>query len=200
MPCHVPSASAPSMTGTCSETSVSMVFIWAGMSSGPSTSWSQPALVGARRSSAVARSVRTSGSAFSWMKSAAEVWRMKRSSAPVLAPVWSINRRAVSVISMKPCPLVSTDSVAVAINSDPTEVIADNWPRTASSSGSPSGLVENVLLQRHDHLDQAAPDLLHEIHDLVEIGIVGQLQPRLLRLGRRLLRLDHARQRQIARD
>src|SRR5262249_59640490 len=44
-----------------------------------------------------------------------------------------------------------------------------------------------------------APDLLDEIHDLVEISIVGQLQARLLRLGRRRLRLDGARQRQIAR-
>src|SRR5262245_28984643 len=56
-----------------------------------------------------------------------------------------------------------------------------------------------VLLQRRDHLNQAAPDLLDEIHDLVEIGIVGQLQARFLRLGRRRLRLDGAGQRQIAR-
>src|SRR5215470_10939125 len=36
MPCHVPSASAPPITGTWSDTPVSMVFTCAGMSSGPS--------------------------------------------------------------------------------------------------------------------------------------------------------------------
>src|SRR5436309_15764688 len=38
MPCHVPSASAPPITGTWSDTPVSMVFTCAGMSSGPSVS------------------------------------------------------------------------------------------------------------------------------------------------------------------
>ena len=42
-----------SITGTCSDTPVSMAFTCAGMSSGPSTSCTQPASAGARRSSAV---------------------------------------------------------------------------------------------------------------------------------------------------
>src|SRR5215831_16752949 len=62
-----------------------------------------------------------------------------------------------------------------------------------------SNLFQHVLLQRRDHLNQATPDLLDEVHDLVEIGIVSQLQTRLLPLDRWRLRLDGARQRQIAR-
>src|SRR5712691_1095483 len=61
-------------------------------------------------------------------------------------------------------------------------------------------LVENVPLHRQDHLDQAPPDLLDEIHHLVELGVAGQLQARLLGLGGRQLRLDRTRQRQITGD
>ena len=61
-------------------------------------------------------------------------------------------------------------------------------------------LLQHVLLQGHDHLDQAAPHLLDEGHHLVEVGIVRQLQARLLGLGDRRLRLDRARKRQIVRE
>ena len=60
-----------------------MDLIWAGISSGPSTSCTQPASAGASRRSAVTRSVRTSGSAFSWMTSEAEVCRRNSSSTAV---------------------------------------------------------------------------------------------------------------------
>src|SRR5712692_8936735 len=199
MPCQVPSASAPAITGTWSETLVSMDFTCAGMSSGPSTSWIQPASAGARRPSAVARSVRTSGSAFSWMTSEAEVWRMKMSSTPSFAPASRMNRVVSRVISVNPAPLVSTVTVAVAMISGTTLVMDDKRPVTAAASTRSSGLL-HVFLQRRDHVDQAAPDLLDEGHDPVEIGVVGQLQPRLLRLGGRRVRLCRARQGQIVRD
>ena len=66
----------PPLTGTCSEIPFSIAFTCAGMSSGPSVSCTQRAFAGARRSSAVTRSVCTSGSAFSWITSEAEVWRI----------------------------------------------------------------------------------------------------------------------------
>src|SRR5215831_2496055 len=200
MPCQVPSASAPPITGTWSDTPVSMVLTCAGMSSGPSTSWTQWASAGARRSSALTRSVRTSGSAFSWMTREAEVCRMNMNSTPSFAPVCLMNRVASRVMSVRVWPLVSTASVAVAMVSGAKLVIGDNASFMAvSPSRRWSGLFQHVLLQRRDHLNQPAPDLLDEIHDFVEIGIVGQLQARLLRLGRRRLGLDGARQRQIAR-
>src|SRR5919204_606420 len=55
-------------------------------------------------------------------------------------------------------------------------------------------------MYRRDHVEQSAPDLLDEIHDLVEIGVIGQLQARLVGIGSRRIRLDGARQRQIACD
>src|SRR6516165_11160196 len=124
----------------------------------------------------------------------AEVCRMNRNSAPSFAPVCLMNRIASRVISVKACPLVSTTSVAVAMVSGAKLMMGDNGSLMALPPRQSSGL---VLLQGRDHLNQAAPDLLDEIHDLVEIGIVGQLQARLLRLGRRRFRLDGARQRQI---
>src|SRR5215475_14557940 len=131
------------------------------------------------------------------MTSEAEVCRMKMNSAPSFAPVCLMNRIASRVISVKACPLVSTTSVAVAMVSG-AKLIMDGSLMALPLRRS-SGLFQHVLLQRRDHLHQAAPDLLDEIHDLVEISIVGQLQARLLRLGRRRLRLDGARQRQVAR-
>ncbi len=59
-----------------------MVLMCAGMSSGPSVSWVQPAFSGASRDSAVVRSTSTDGSAFSWIVSEAEVCRMNSVSAP----------------------------------------------------------------------------------------------------------------------
>src|SRR3984893_2800397 len=167
------------------------------MSSGPSASCTQPPAAGATRASALTRSVRTSGSAFSWMTSEADVCRMNMNSAPSFAPICLMKRIASRVISVKACPSVSTTSVAVAIVSGAKLVMGDSGSLMALRRS--SGLFQHVLLKRHDHLNQAAPDLLDEIHDLVEIGIVGQLQARLLRHGRRRFGADGARQRQIAR-
>src|SRR5215475_1699776 len=178
MPCQVPSASTPPLTGTCSDTPVRMVFTCAGMSSGPSTSCTHPASAGATRPSAMVRSVRTSGSAFSWITRDADVCRMKTMSKPASARASVMKRCASRVISMKPCPYVATESLAVAITSGVTLVTADNWTLTKGSATAPSILVEHVLLQRDDHLGQSPPDLLHEIHHLVEVGIVRQLQAR----------------------
>src|SRR5215471_15434108 len=117
------------------------------------------------------------------------------------APSCLMNSIASRVMSVKACPLVSTTSVAVAMVSGAKLVMADNGSFMVASLSRRrwSGLFQHVLLQRRDHLNQAAPDLLDEVHDLVEISIVRQLQTRLLRLGRRRLWLDGARQRQIAR-
>src|SRR5215510_1956392 len=177
-----------------------MVFTCAGMSSGPSTSWTQPASAGASRSSAVARSVRTSGSAFSWMTSDAEVCRMKASSTPSFARASAMNRATSRVTSVKPAPAVSIVSLAEATISGAMETMGDRdavtrLPRRNSRA---SALLQHVFLQSDDHLDQAAPDLLHEIHDLVELGVVGQLQALVVRLASGRLRLDRSRQRQIA--
>src|SRR5262249_26674514 len=129
----------------------------------------------------------------------AEVCRMNMNSAPSFAPVCLMNRIASHVISVKACPPVSTTSVAVAMVSGAKLIMGDNGSLMALPPRRSSDLFQHVLLQCRDHFNQAAPDLLDEIHDLVEIGIVGQLQARLLRLGRRRLRLDGAGQRQIAR-
>src|SRR5215470_9033681 len=125
----------------------------------------------------------------------AEVCRMNMNSAPSFTPVCLMNRIASRVISVKACPLDSTTSVAVAMVAGVKLRMGDNGSLMALPRRS-SGL---VLLQRRDHFNEAAPDLLDEIHDLVEIGIVGQLHARLPRLGRRRLRLDGAGQRQVAR-
>ena len=62
---------------------VNMVFTCAGMSSGPSTSCNPSGVFGRNPRSAVARSARTSGSAFSWMTSEAEVCRRNKKRAAV---------------------------------------------------------------------------------------------------------------------
>src|SRR5262249_40486474 len=124
---------------------------------------------------------------------------MKMKSAPSFSALFFVKPIASRVISVKACPLVSTTSVAVAMVSGAKLIIGYDGSLMALPSRRSSGLFQHVLLQRRDHLHQAAPDLLDEIHDLVEISIVGQLQARLLRLGRRRLRLDGARQRQIGR-
>ena len=56
------------------------------------------------------RSAHTSGEAFSWISSDAEVWRQKTVSRPV-ATDWASSQAAIAaVISTRPWPLVSTSS------------------------------------------------------------------------------------------
>src|SRR5262245_25935167 len=171
------------------------------MSSGPSTSWTQPASAGAIRSSAVRRSVCTSGSAFSWITNDAEVWRRKRCKTPSPAPASAMKRAASRVNSVKPGPRVSITSVAVAIASGVTLVMADRpttAPRmTSLRSRTVTALLRHVPLGGHDHLDHPPPDLLHEGHDLVELVVARHLDARVpaARLRRRL-GPDPRRQRQ----
>src|ERR1700736_2168133 len=101
----------------CSEHAVSMVLIWAGMSSGPSVSWRHPARSGARRSSAVVRSASNVGSAFSWIVSDGEAWRMNSVTAPSRAPASRTNFVISAVRSLKPRPEVSI------VSSDVTMVV-----------------------------------------------------------------------------
>src|SRR5262249_32099783 len=134
------------------------------------------------------------------MTSGAQACRMNMNNAPSFPPVCFLKRIAPRAMSAKACPLVLTTSVAVAMVSGAKLVIADNRSFMAASlSRRSSGLFQHILLQRRDHLNQAAPDLLDEVHDLVEMGIVRQLQTRLVPLGRRRLWPDGARQRQISR-
>src|SRR3954447_14009032 len=86
MPCHVPSASEPSRTGTTSELSVSEALMWAGMSSGPSSVWVQyEAPSGTAWSNHEAKSRRTSGLAFSFSVSEAEVCWMNSRAIPTFS-------------------------------------------------------------------------------------------------------------------
>src|SRR6185312_8582799 len=87
-----------------------MVLMCAGMSSGPSVSWRQPAFSGASRFSAVVKSTSTVGSAFSWIVSDAEVWRMNSVTAPSRACTSRTNFATSAVRSVKPVPRVSTVS------------------------------------------------------------------------------------------
>ncbi len=68
-------------------TSVSIALMCAGMSSGPSVRCRYRPARGAARSNASDRSCSTSGSAFSWIVSDAEVWRKKSVSSPSPAPI-----------------------------------------------------------------------------------------------------------------
>src|SRR5579864_9094187 len=154
MPCQVPSASAPPVTGTLSDTPVSMVLTCTGMSSGPSTSWIQGASSGARRSSAEMRSACTSGSAFSWMVSEAEVCRTNSSNTPSPAPAWAIKSAAWRVISVNPAPDVFKRNVTVAINCGVTSVIPNSRSAIVNSA-----LAHHVFLEIDDHLDQALPGI-----------------------------------------
>src|SRR5258708_9214368 len=114
------------------------------------------------------------------MTSEAEVCRMNMNSAPSFAPVCLMNRIASRVMSVKACPPVSTTSVAVAIASGAKLVMGDNGSLIALPPRRSSDLFQHVLLQHRDHLNQTAPDLLVEIHDLVAISIIRHLRTRLL--------------------
>src|SRR6202011_4000119 len=127
--CQVPSASSPCSTGTCSEVAVSMVLICAGMSSGPSVSRVHPAFSGASRVRAVIKSSSTDGSAFSWIVSDAEVWRMNSVTAPSRAPASLTNFAISAVRSTKPRPEVRTvridDTMLLALTVDDGERESD---------------------------------------------------------------------------
>mmetsp|Transcript_29136 Transcript_29136/g.63706 ORF Transcript_29136/g.63706 Transcript_29136/m.63706 type:complete len:228 (+) Transcript_29136:228-911(+) len=84
-PCHVPSWRRPRLTGTLNEAPTSVLFTCAGMSSGPSkvcskNSWFQDS--GTMWLKAASMSVRTVGSAFSFMVRDAEVCRIDKFRRP----------------------------------------------------------------------------------------------------------------------
>src|SRR5258708_2101396 len=172
-----------------------MVLICAGMSSGPSVSWLHPASSGASRSSTVIRSASTDGSAFSWIVSDAEVWRMNSVPAPSCAP-GSLTNLATSVVrSTKPAPEVWT------VSSDETMVLAlteDNALRESDlgegmNSVSPSSLrkqcesrddpqreygnsnlAADVLLHPVGHFNQPAPGLFQKRHHAIHVAVARQ--------------------------
>ena len=72
------------------------------------------------------RSVRTSGSAFSWITSDAEVWRMNTNAIPSPAPHLAMKSATSLVMSKNPWPRVSTTSVAAIINSGAMAAIAES--------------------------------------------------------------------------
>src|ERR1700682_3067665 len=195
MPCQVPSSILPAATGTCSDTPLIMALMWAGMSSGPSTSCTQPASAGAMRLSAVTRSVCTSGSAFSWITSEAEVWRRKSSTTPSRALSCSRKRATSRVISKKPSPDVCTASTARAIVSTPVLWMADS-----SFTAGPSTLVQHLLLRPVHGIDEAIPQPADIGHSAIDIGVVGQADRDVVVVGTGGFRRHAGRQRQAARQ
>jgi len=87
IPCHVPSAIRPRLTGIVSDVCVNADLICAGMSSKPSALWLYkpcPSGTSAAKKSSMSRMTRSS--AFSWIINDAEVWLIKTHSKPVLMP------------------------------------------------------------------------------------------------------------------
>ena len=79
----MPSASRPRLTGSDSDGPSSDALMWAGMSSGPSIVCVQyGASSGTASLKYASKSRRTSGDAFSFSVSDAEVWRMNRCARP----------------------------------------------------------------------------------------------------------------------
>src|SRR5580693_3148357 len=195
MPCQVPSFSLPPATGTCSDTPLSMDLIWDGMSSGPSTSCTQPASAGATRLSAVTRSVCTSGSAFSWMTSEAEVCRRKSSATPSRASIFSRKRATSRVISKKPSPDVCTASA-------PRSIVSTRVLRMAYNSlkAAPSALVQHLLLRPVYGIDEAIPHPADIGHGAVDVGIIGQADRDVVVVAGRGFRRRAGRQRQAVRQ
>ncbi len=140
---------------------------------------------GASRSSAVTRSRCTSGSAFSWITSDAEVCRRKRNSAP--------------------SPALASDRKRAASRGDVGEAFAARLDREFGGDGDlpldgrdrcqagrsrcASKPVLQVLLQIMRRLDHALPDLLHEGHHAIDVGLARQLELGFA-FGQRRLRLD----------
>src|ERR1035437_7782865 len=108
IPCHVPSASRPPWTGRERFTVVSAVRMCAAMSSSPSAVWlncGSPSRTS--RAKKASRSRHTSGSAFSWMSSEAEVWRKCNVSRPSRNLFSAIHPATSSVNSTSPRPRVA---------------------------------------------------------------------------------------------
>src|SRR5450756_183655 len=161
-----------------------MVLTCAGMSSGPSVSWLHPAFSGASRSSAVVKSSSTVGSAFSWIVSDAEVWRMNSVTAPSFAPASSTNVATSAVRSVKPrpdvCTVNSEDTTVAALTADGGERESDfdevmddlstsssrRTPGRRRASSNPAG---DVLLHPVGHIDQPPPCLLQKRHHAIHV-------------------------------
>ena len=97
MPCQVPSPSDPSEIGIVSEGPISTDLTWAGMSSGPSSECRQKD--GSSRTASlnqVSRSVLTSGLAFSFSASEAEVCWISRCRSPTPSSLTSGSWEAIS--------------------------------------------------------------------------------------------------------
>ena len=81
-PARCPAPACPCAAECPAESCVSAARICEGMSSGPSAVWRKRGPLLARWAKKSCRSFCTSGSAFSWISSEAEVWRMKQVSSP----------------------------------------------------------------------------------------------------------------------
>src|SRR6185437_3676042 len=202
MPCHVPNPRRPPLTGTCRQTPLSMALTWAGMSSGPSVSCTQPAFSGATRRKAVTRSVCTSGSAFSWITSDAEVWRRNSSRMPSAALASSTKRDTSRVMSKKPSPLVGTVSSALAIVSARATWMGDTrvTDNSAPCGNATSALVHHLVLRVDNRFEKLPPHLPSHCDHPVDVGTAGQPDHDLrLLTARRGLRHGPRRQRQAVR-
>jgi hypothetical protein len=108
-PARCRAANRPSVTGMVSWVWVNALLMWAGMSSGPSSLWRYGATFsGTMRGRKASRSRLTSGDAFSWISSGAEVCGMERVRRPTEMPWRSVHLATSAVIS-----LISRGAVAI---------------------------------------------------------------------------------------
>src|SRR5271165_3535309 len=141
-----------------------MVLTCAGMSSGPSVSWLHPAFSGASLASAVVRSSSTVGSAFSWIVSAAGVWRMNSVTTPCFARASPTNLATSAVRSTKPRPEVWT------ARSEETTLPAwtvDGAVRDIGFTERFSNLAGDILLHPVGHFHQPAPGPFQKRHHAI---------------------------------
>src|SRR6185312_4234864 len=173
--CQVPSAISPFTTGMCRAVGVSMVLTWPGMSSGPSASCVHPAFSGANLESAVCRSANTDGSAFSWIVSDAEVWRMNSVTAPSFAFVSRTKLSTWEVRSTKPLPDVCTVRSDVArLLAATTEAFPRDIDPDVINTTSNLAVARDVLLHLVRHVDQPLPGALQERHHAIHVLVARQ--------------------------
>src|SRR5215468_8940117 len=163
----------------CKDTPLSMALTWAGMSSGPSTSCTQPALAGARRRSAVTKSARTSGSAFSWMTSEA-------------VPQINHNRAVMRADLLEKAGHLRSDLEKTFAGGFHRQTRGGNAIGFRTANGGKlaqdrSALVEDLLLRARDGIDKTLPDVTDKSERSIEIGVARQTQRQVIlrrRIGR----------------
>src|SRR5215831_12010687 len=118
---------------------------------------------------------------------------MNMNTRPSPAPQRAMKSRTSFVMSKKPCPRVSTTSVAALINSGAIAVIAESrfmtlfllrhlsaglqeflWERGRGAAQRGSAFPLQVTLDIHRHLDETSEHPLHDGHDPLDFGVIGR--------------------------